>query len=29
MLSSLSLLGGIGAAFLTVKEEKDAENARR
>lgn len=29
MLSSLSLLGGIGAAFLTVKEEKEAEGAHR
>jgi Na+/glutamate symporter len=29
ILSSLSLLGGIGAAFLTVNEEKDSENAHR
>ncbi|WP_128859979.1 hypothetical protein [Methanocella paludicola] len=29
MLSSLSLLGGICAAFLTVREEKEAEKAHR
>lgn len=28
-LSSLSLMCGIGAAFLTVKKETEAEDARR